>query len=817
MSRDLIIKVIGDDTQLKPTLTTMRQMGAIDEKNAKQFESNQKKYNQLVSKNIGTLEKLRIKQAKIIELREKSTNPARIKRYNALLKKQQTEINKITEAGGKQVKQMNMLQSSIMNIGATMAAAFSVQQIISYSSELKRLSIQMEADNKKNAIVFADSLDYVTERAKENANAIGLTSNEYLRASASTQDLLVPLGFVRDEAAKMSTDLTDLSGALSVWSGGTRTATEVSEILTKTILGETEQIKTLGIKIDQTSPSFNRRIKEMMATNDVSLEQAKALEILNQITSKSVDAQNAFASGQKTLAQETAEANARLREQEEVLAVNSIPIWRVMNQVMIEYTTDLSDGIKKTTEFADLFKEMSKLNVWKSMGDGMKYTGENMVIMNHNFDKLFFDLGKPTGGGNAILGQTVDTLATLTTELTNMRTRLMGIPVASKEFKALSEEIAKAEQNLAKLTGKGEKGVAKGGEETLLEKLAKEAGTLKKQLQEQAIAGDISATTLTEYNTIVEVLTESQKKLNDAIAQEKENRNELLKFIEAEQLPMMEEIDEELILFWDKKEQGYTLITEKEAEKRKKIYENESRALKRGALDVVNQLSSTFSMYTDNRLAQVDALAKEEKISDDEAKERKNQILRESATTEKLFKSFSIITSTAQAVANALATIPPPFNIAVASTMGVLGAAQLAIVQQTPIPQFAKGTKGKSDSGMAIVGEEGEEAVFLPQGAKVLPHRQTKQYGDIIDAMYDNRLEAHILKNYVPRLMPKQQTQGQKDDGFIDKMIHGLGANDFNTDPVVNVLKKMDKNDNMRLEELSRIILKGYNKRTNKR
>ena len=51
----------------------------------------------------------------------------------------------------------------------------------------------------------------------------------------------------------------------------------------------------MGIKIDQSSKAFNARVQAMMQDKELTLEQAKALDIQRQIFEKSVDAQNAYA------------------------------------------------------------------------------------------------------------------------------------------------------------------------------------------------------------------------------------------------------------------------------------------------------------------------------------------------------------------------------------------------------------------------------------------------------------------------------------------------------------------------------------------
>ena len=80
---------------------------------------------------------------------------------------------------------------------------------------------------------------------------MGLTSRAAVGLATDMGDLLVPMGFTRDQAAGMSTDVIGLSGALSEWTGGTRSAAEVADILQKGMLGERDALKSLGISITE--------------------------------------------------------------------------------------------------------------------------------------------------------------------------------------------------------------------------------------------------------------------------------------------------------------------------------------------------------------------------------------------------------------------------------------------------------------------------------------------------------------------------------------------------------------------------------------
>jgi hypothetical protein len=117
--------------------------------------------------------------------------------------------------------------------------------------------------------------------------------------------------------------------------------------------------------------------------------------------------------------------------------------------------------------------------------------------------------------------------------------------------------------------------------------------------------------------------------------------------------------------------------------------------------------------------------------------------LRKQAKLQKALDINQAVASTALAVLKALGdkTIETPYlRIANAIAAGLIGAAQIARVIATPLPQYAKGRKG-GKAEHAIVGEIGQEAIvttdgkvtltpstpslaYIPQGADVIPHNE---------------------------------------------------------------------------------------------
>ena len=119
--------------------------------------------------------------------------------------------------------------------------------------------------------------------------------------------------------------------------------------------------------------------------------------------------------------------------------------------------------------------------------------------------------------------------------------------------------------------------------------------------------------------------------------------------------------------------------------------------------------NNAYEKWYERELAKIDAIAtneehKQELVSnldkeaaikkkalEDRQDDEQAALQTKAAKRDKKLKVMSAIMSTAQAVVNALGSLPPPFNFAMAALVGGLGAAQVAAISSTPIPAFADG------------------------------------------------------------------------------------------------------------------------------
>lgn len=203
-----------------------------------------------------------------------------------------------------------------VGVGAAVVAAG--MKIGDYAGKLELLK-------KKSATVFGGELGRVQTWAAENARAMGLTKGEATGLAAGLGDLLIPMGFTRKAAADMSTATVGLSGALAEWSGGTKSASEVTEILSAAFMGERDGLNQLGISITQAEVDAELLAKGQQDLTGKQLQQAEATATQKLIMEKSTDAQKAFADGAGSLARQSAEAKAKLKEMGETLATKAAP------------------------------------------------------------------------------------------------------------------------------------------------------------------------------------------------------------------------------------------------------------------------------------------------------------------------------------------------------------------------------------------------------------------------------------------------------------------------------------------------------------
>lgn len=210
---------------------------------------------------------------------------------------------------------------------------------------LFELRNSMDALDVKAKTVFEGELPGIQAWAEQNRKAFGESTRNVVAMAANLADLLKPMGFTAGQAGEMSKKILDLSGALSRWTGGTRSAAEVSEILADAMLGETDSLKGLGISISAAeidakalSMGLGKTTVDMTKVREATIGVERAQTALNQATKEhgkgSLEARDAavkLEKAQASVADTMKGGTAEISDQAKALATQ---------QLILEKSTD---------------------------------------------------------------------------------------------------------------------------------------------------------------------------------------------------------------------------------------------------------------------------------------------------------------------------------------------------------------------------------------------------------------------------------------------------------------------------------------------
>lgn len=181
---------------------------------------------------------------------------------------------------------------------------------------------------------------------------------------------------------------------------------------------------------------------------------------------------------------------------------------------------------------------------------------------------------------------------------------------------------------------------------------------------------------------------------------------------------------------------------ERELQALQESYDAESAALQQ---QFDNRLIGAAELDIQQRKLNERKLADEKRIQAEILK-----LKRQEDTANKLKAIFEIGINTALAISKVLTN---PFMIALVAT---LGAAQLAAVLATPLPQYRRGTKylkrGNNPSGVDTI------PIMADEGERIVSAKQNKKYWSVYEAIDDGKFEEYMHDNYIaPHMQAAKQ------------------------------------------------------------
>jgi len=623
------------------------------------------------------------------------------------------------ETTSKKVEETNKkVESSFGKLSKTIGAAFSVGVLIQFTKRLGKLATELDSTEAKFKTVFGNAAKIVEDFAKKNANSLGLTQSEYKKAAAAIGDLLIPLGFQRRAAAEMSAGLVDLSGKLAAWDTQQRSSSEISNILSKAILGEREQLKSLGIQISEADVKGRLLEKGQAKATGTVLAQAKAQATLELILEKSTDAQNSFSDSTETLKEKQLKTAAAFRELGEVLATKVIPIYSKL--------LDVINSIAEKSPTKQIIKELEETDI---LTKAQLDTARELIIAR----QAELDATKKTtntlGEQNELANQIPAALRKIN-KLEEERTGLVGVRRggATDEQRAdvkaqnAADEIIKKEEERIRLEKEKEESLKRqlDAQKKLKEIISKGVEEIKNELFVSDLFGDLPEELSIALNEAIRITSAEKKILEiDAIISDEAQKSITDAFALLE--VAVRDADAENERVWQNE-----IDRQKELAKIKE--ENLNKSLQGiGAISQIQQTAfAAFSQGINNELIALENKNKNGLISDKEYAKERAALLTKQAKADKAQAIFQATINTAAAVVKALP------NFILAAIVGALGIAQIAKIAQQPIPKFAKGTKGdkKAPAGLKMVHKD--EIILDEGGYNIITATDSKEIMKIL-------------------------------------------------------------------------------------
>ena len=206
------------------------------------------------------------------------------------------------------IKAAKMLSVAIALVGAAAVAA--AKSFIGFASAAEEI-------DTKFAAVFASSKSAADAIANDLAASFDLADSTAKEMLGNIGDLLTGFGFTGAEALEMADKVSRLGIDLASFTNYSKGASGATEALTKLLLGESEQAKSLGIVVRQGSDEYKNAVKAKQADLGVSLLQAKAMTALEMATNQSKNAIGDYARTQEGVANRQRKANEAFKQARE--------------------------------------------------------------------------------------------------------------------------------------------------------------------------------------------------------------------------------------------------------------------------------------------------------------------------------------------------------------------------------------------------------------------------------------------------------------------------------------------------------------------
>lgn len=203
------------------------------------------------------------------------------------------DASKATEELKTFEKSMKKIGDKFADIGKKMTVGLTLP-IAGLGVAFAKSAMDLEATEAKYNTVFQGMTAEADAFIKKFQQLTPATTAEARSMASGIQDLLVPMGIVREEATAMSGDFMHVIGALTNFNSATHSAEDVTMAIQGAITGQYDSLKRLGIQLDATTIQQKAQEMGLISAGEEANAQQKAQVLLAEVYRQSSDALNAY-------------------------------------------------------------------------------------------------------------------------------------------------------------------------------------------------------------------------------------------------------------------------------------------------------------------------------------------------------------------------------------------------------------------------------------------------------------------------------------------------------------------------------------------
>lgn len=273
-----------------------------------------------------------------------------IKDFNKNLKNVDKNLNNFHKDFKSEAKRSSQAWASFVgNLGAigVETAIRGLASLTSGMASFTRESILAAVEAQETASKFEAVFSTISRDSEKMARDLqrnyGLGTTESKTLLSATGDLLTGFGFAQDEALKLSGEVQKLSVDLASFTNFAGGAQGASEAITKALLGERESVKALGVSIQEKAVQDQIAINNAKGLRFETEQQAKAQATLDLIIKQSGNAIGDYAKTNGGAANQIRLFHTRIEDLKILFGGSFLPVLEPVITMVNEFMSSIDE------------------------------------------------------------------------------------------------------------------------------------------------------------------------------------------------------------------------------------------------------------------------------------------------------------------------------------------------------------------------------------------------------------------------------------------------------------------------------------------